>query len=56
MDPSYEIFGSGVAATIVANVMSVVADNIGAIVAVLGFFLGIALVLRLFRKASHGRV
>lgn len=51
-----EIFPATTVTDVVASITATLADNIAVIVGMLGFSLGVALVLRLFRKSTKGRV
>jgi hypothetical protein len=50
------IFPTGAAATVTDGITTAISENIGVILAVLAFVVGINFVLRLFRKSTHGKV
>jgi hypothetical protein len=50
------IFPTGAGAGIVDSITTAISDNITEILVVLGFMVGLALVLRLFRHSTKGKV
>jgi hypothetical protein len=50
------IFPTDAASDLITAITGAISDNIGVVLAVLGFTLGLSYVLRLFRKSTKGRV
>lgn len=51
-----EIFPADTATDLITSVTGAIGDNIVVIMAVLGFFVGLGLVLKLFRRSTHGKL
>jgi hypothetical protein len=50
------IFPTGAATDFISAITSALSDNIGVVLAVLGFTVGLAFVFRLFNKSVKGKV
>lgn len=51
-----DIFPTDAVTTVTGGITTAISDNIGVVLGVLAFVVGLNFVLRLFRKSVHGKV